>query len=492
MRIALAILAAVWASTANAAVVEDYAHSGIPESNTNTVSVSITVPDPCTDCIIVGCATASGANSISSMTYNSVSLANAISSRLTAPAIFTRYLLSPSVGTHNLTCTFGSSAAVGCGGIVVSGVNTGAPIADSGAAGTNSGTSASTTIDVTAGDIAFACSGAGLLGAFDYTETGDVDAVQSWLSLQPAFGFNRAFAHHESATGTVTLTASYGISATGSINVAAVAIEGPDPTATPTPLPTDTPTATPTSTPTDTPTNTPVDTATPTNTPTATPTDTPTDTPIATDTPTATPTDTPTATPADTATPTITPTPSPTNTPTSTTTATPTATPPAPGLWLDARRAKGWLTSGVCKPAVPRVLNGRPGVWVVLCDSPGPTPAAGCWHESWRLPAETAPGTGVQVALVGSTAATSPALTVTSEASCRCGGALGDYGSAVEVDADLSTYSTWDFFRAVSDTMTCAGTCVPQSEVHVRVCPITDGGPSTYWLYMRPQISEAP
>jgi hypothetical protein len=78
------------------------------------------------------------------------------------------------------------------------------------------------------------------------------------------------------------------------------------PTNTPTRTPTATPTATPTDTPTGTPTNLPTNTATetPTGTPTDTPTETPTATPTDTPTPTDTATDTPTATPTDTPTPT--------------------------------------------------------------------------------------------------------------------------------------------------------------------------------------------
>lgn len=214
-------------------------------------------------------------------------------------------------------------------------------------------------------------------------------------------------------------------------------------------------------------------TETPTETPTATPTSTATNTPTITDTPTETPTSTPT------------------NTPTVTPTAT--NTPPPPDTILDARAAAGWLTTGVCEPAKRFALGTAAGVRAVRCDSPGPTPTPGCWHESWRLPEDAAPGTAVELAMVGVTLAPTPSLTLTGEASCRCGGALGAYGTAQAWSCSLSGYAGRDAFRcAVPTPMVCAGECDPLDEVHVEVCPTSDGGPSTLWLRMRPKIAEAP
>lgn len=183
----------------------------------------------------------------------------------------------------------------------------------------------------------------------------------------------------------------------------------------------------------------------------------------------------------------------PTNTPTSTPTPTATNTPPPPDTWLDARAAAGWLVTGVCDPAKRFTFANRPGVRAVRCDSPGPTPSPGCWHESWRLPSTAAPGTAVELAMVGVTVEPTPSLTVTGEASCRCGGALGAYGTAQAWSCDLTGYSATDAFRcAVPTPITCAGQCDPEDEVHVEVCPTSDGGPSTLWLRMRPKVAGAP
>jgi hypothetical protein len=217
--------------------------------------------------------------------------------------------------------------------------------------------------------------------------------------------------------------------------------------------------------------------------------------PLAAGAQTETPTETPTSTPTNTATatPTATPTRTATNTPTVTPTPTITPTPPPPDTWLDPRSAAGWIATGVCRPADRRLLSNRVGVRAVVCDRAVPTATPGCVHESWRIPSDAAPGSAVELALVGVTAEPTPAASLAVSASCRCGGALGAYGSAQSVTCSLSGYARWDAFRcAVPTPMACAGECNPNDEIHVRACLPREGGASTYWLRMRPRVAEAP
>lgn len=213
--------------------------------------------------------------------------------------------------------------------------------------------------------------------------------------------------------------------------------------------------------------------------------------PAQTETPTASPTRTPTFTP--TVTPTVTATPVPSATGTLTVTPTITPTPPAPDTWLESRGLAGAVVSGACRPADRRGLTERVGVRAVVCDLPVPTATPGCVHESWRIPDDAAPGSAVGLALVGATVEPTPAATLSVSASCRCGGALGDYGTAQAASCSLAGYSRRDAFRcAIPTPMTCAGECNPGGEIHVRACLPAAGGASTYWLRMRPSVAEAP
>lgn len=201
----------------------------------------------------------------------------------------------------------------------------------------------------------------------------------------------------------------------------------------------------------------------------------------------ATPTNTPTITNTPTRTPTVTPTPEASNTPTVT------PTPGAVSLWLPGAKARGWISDGViCRGPSRRVIAGRPGTWAVVCDSPGSTPTPGTWRESWVLPQAAAPGTGATVTLVGIAADTTPAGTVTTALSCRCGGALGAYGSEVSLSITAGSYTTWDVVRATSAQLTCAGVCIPGAELHLRGRSTTDHGPGIWWVRARPRISVAP
>lgn len=316
-----------------------------PQESTSTLSV--TVPDPCSSCVLI-VGTTGGAASATGVTFDSAAATSYGSALTTSGATSLWVLAAPSVGTHDVTVSWTGTAGRVVAAWVFAGVDQTTPVEDWDEIGGGSGTSF--TVDL-------AAAGAGRWS---------VAAINGGPSTWTGIGNTRQFEHlsgifygaggNGSNKGPGTVAVGYSSGGTNSfVGMVALLLQPPSaatatPTHTPTVTntPTQTPTVTNTSTHTGTPTETPTVTHTPTGTPThththtptsgATNTPTPTPTPMifvpphggeaATPTPTETPTNTPTLTPTQTPTHTHTPTGVPTNTPTNTgtSTVTPTAT----------------------------------------------------------------------------------------------------------------------------------------------------------------------
>lgn len=261
------------------------AHASVLAPQEATSALSITVPDPCVDCVLVVGSTNS-ADVATAVTFDSAAATQVASATTASGGTRLHVLIDPSVGTHDVVVTRGG--AIGEFAIaawVFSGVDQATPVEDVGTVGSGTGTSFTVDLDAAGGGRWSVAMVYGPGGGTPYSWTG-VGVTKQFEFLGAVHNITGGNGSNKGpGTESVGFTSS---SSTFFVGMAALLLQpAPDPT------PTQTPTNTPSSTPTATPTETPTATDTPTVTQTPTRTSTPTITPTRTPTNTATPTNTP-------------------------------------------------------------------------------------------------------------------------------------------------------------------------------------------------------